>query len=231
ISPYAYCAGDPVNIVDPTGMYLFSVDSQNGNIVKLGEEDEFDEIEIKGKENRIRVEHVNGKSILSGIEGVGEGTTTSVSSSSSQLLDAFFFLADNTEIEWSIQIGIGENQKDCFVLGTSRLEGKVESAEIAKANKMEKNLWFRMHSHPDEMDGTAGGSTGDLATFQTAHAINPKVPLHFVYHNGIVHLYNKRRSSFSGWERKKAAFDLKQYWQWYDKQLNLGGKNVPYYSM
>ena len=233
ISPYSYCGGDPINWMDYDGEYIYSVDPITGEIDKTGEFDDYDEIQIVGSNSTMRIEHVNGKSILEGIEGNGEGTTTSVESSSSQLLDAFFFLADNTEYEWSMQVG-NKSGKDLFVLGTSRKEGSVESGKIASRHGIMNNTWLNMHSHPDEIDGTPGGSVGDMGNFQLSYKNESEAPLHIVYHNGIAHLYNGNHSSLSGWEKKRSDFELRTYRFWHNRQKRIpksDGTKTTYINM
>lgn len=154
-SPYAYCAWNPVKLVDPDGRDVWEVDT-NGHIKNVDEE---------GGEKTQTLKYANGKtatfsgghykSILTNLEKESEkvvklsdGTEPSLSLSEGSaerkiaMGNLFLSLADNTDVEWSIQKYKGEK----YTISTLHLEQT--SASPQTLGKKMSDLITMIHSHP-----------------------------------------------------------------------------------
>ena len=155
ISPYAYCAWNPVKLVDPDGRDVWEVD-KNGHVKNVGSE---------GGDKTQTIKYANGqtatfsgeyyKSILIDLNvgaekeaKLSDGTKTTLSKSeeSAERKTAmgylFLSLADNTDVEWSIQKYKGGK----YTISTLHLDQK--SASPQTLGKKMSDLITIIHSHP-----------------------------------------------------------------------------------
>jgi len=110
MSPYVYCADNPVRLVDPNGEEIYEFD-ENGKYLRTSGD--------KGSPDQIAIIKENGDKIMSiaydygtiqlGLKGIvnqTDGTPVNVQSlrikDDTQALDCFKFVADNTSVEWSL---------------------------------------------------------------------------------------------------------------------------------
>ena len=161
ISPYAYCAGNPVMLVEPDGEdyeeiiddYIFD---ERGFWTKVENCDPYDRL-IVGDNHII----VKDKSILGNMTSItypqqwGQDAvmteTLSLSwnnSMSKELTEVFYFLADNTNVEWILL----ESASGPSVLATEHLSSEFTEEPLSKAlintSFYECDPVFRMHNHP-----------------------------------------------------------------------------------
>ena len=173
-SPYAYCLGNPVVMVDPDGRDEWTVD-QEGVISKIGENTDVDIFYgLDSEGNRVSeisfsyrtIESIN-EDFKSYKDGDFSLSYINVNNSDSAK-DLFEFLSqpssfdaeDNTGKEWSLLIMDGEN-----ILSSSH-EPSCERAgyEILKNKTGECVLFEHYHCHPNNNpfpSGTADGN-GDI---------------------------------------------------------------------
>ena len=146
-SPYAYCEGDPINFIDPTGMNKFILFPDGRIVLARITDDGFDELfaqDANGKFTiRIRVNDYGAVPELSNYGFVA---------SSDDLLDLFFFLHDHAKlIEWSItKFEDGEN---VIARGEGKhgpYDGSAPSFEATSkyAGKKVTDVILHMHCHP-----------------------------------------------------------------------------------
>ena len=158
ISPYAYCMWNPVKLVDPDGKDVWEVD-KNGHIKNVGSE---------GGDKTQTIKYANGytatfsgeyyKSILTDLNigsekeaKLSNGTKASLSKSEGSaerknaMGNLFLSLADNTDVEWSIQKYKGGK----YTLSTLHLDDKSASPQTLEM-KM-SDLLTIIHSHPDAL--------------------------------------------------------------------------------
>ena len=144
-SPYNYCAGNPVNLVDPEGMddYFFN---EIGSYSMIGNDDPYDRIIINDMSLLVK-----DKGIMSGLRHDKKITYTITNSQ--EVLNVFYFLADNTRVEWIVH-----NMDNGYsILGTRHnsdssgfLEDYTTHAEncnnfiVSGSTEVSK-----IHSHPD----------------------------------------------------------------------------------
>jgi hypothetical protein len=148
ISPYAYCAWNPVKLVDPEGMDIWKVNG-DGELI-WQEASDIDKIVA------------NDGSYVEVMEGVLTRGESIYKSQSSLFLDfdnnidnateVFEFMADHCNVEFSL-IGISKNKESedasMFYLSTSfkatgDLEGSIYSFNQSKIGRMRLHI----HNHP-----------------------------------------------------------------------------------
>ena len=107
ISPYAYCAGNPVNLVDPSGEDDYKINKKDGKWTVRVNYDPYDRLIAENGKTLV----IKDKTIMEGMrEGVvpikgADDTTlhyTVSSSDNKELLDVFKFFSDNTNVEWEL---------------------------------------------------------------------------------------------------------------------------------
>ena len=202
ISPYAYCAGDPVNCVDPTGKDIYNVTSK-GYIRKydgtacLGTYLIFDHniVELSSSENSY--------------DAVLDGLTSSTNSTfglmtAEQALTLQNVMTQGTEVEWEAQC----TESGLGLLMTSHDENMVKTTTKQKALDKtgidKQDVMLQIHGHPgynaqdgSTSEGTRGGSPGDVVKAK----INPNRRF-FVNHQGSGHVYeyDANNSCINEWD-------------------------------
>ncbi len=172
LSPYAYCAWNPVKLVDPDGRDIWEIDSK-GNVVNHTKDKTQDAFYI-----------VNGKGErIASCEGFKYGTVKASKGKSYDKYEVkgdgngrrlFEFLADNTFVEWS-QIKTGDEGSSAKnYITTSHDEGKEDGAAILWATSLYKEKIREMnHSHPNGipipsgLPGTSAYGKSDIAFAQS----------------------------------------------------------------
>ena len=143
ISPYAYCAGDPVNCVDPTGEDAYYVDSLGNVILAKKTDDDYDELYATDGSS-VKVED---RSVLPELSGLG------YTNSYMNQFDLFCFLGDHTSIEWALAryndgeqtLVRGTGEDYCYTGTAPYLTSfnEVSGREVT-------DMIVYMHSHPDK---------------------------------------------------------------------------------
>ena len=154
ISPYGYCAWNPVKLVDPDGRDIWEVD-EAGHVKRTGDDGGTKKQTIKyanGKTTSFSGKHYH--SILSDLSSEkkvkktnGQLGNLSQSEGSAQKKTAmgnlFLSLADNTDVEWSIQ-----SYKDGkYTISTLHDGGHSPSPQTL--GKEMSDLVSMIHSHPN----------------------------------------------------------------------------------
>jgi len=164
ISPYVYCAGNPVNLVDPDGRYFYYL-NLDGTLRREGEQSDYDMLfatDSKGAAIPGLSLKINNTEILSDLyqNGRQQGNVSS-RTSSHEVADIFVFLANNSSSEWGLA-GINNEGKMSFILMTSHDSNSIKTREMM-STKDERNMVFHIHSHPNPGEGSdrASGDSGD----------------------------------------------------------------------
>ena len=155
ISPYAYCAGNPVNLVDPDGMDWYYL-HQDGTIT-FGFEDNYDEDndylvlgywekDSVGPSLSIRVpKAVNLGGLSQDISSAN--LSHAISSSDESIIDLFVFVIHHSEKrEWAIASFKGEDGSRTYGLVQGKKGASVMSpSEIAGLD--ESRMTAKIHTH------------------------------------------------------------------------------------
>ena len=199
ISPYAYCAGNPVKYVDPDGMDIWELDKQ-GNVTwkEKSESHQLIALDSKGKRTDKSIT-VGDRSILDGLAKDRKGTDANYTvTKSAEVGKVFLFAADNSDVEWSLQ-GLSKNESENYILGTSHESTEVAPNWYKREGYNESDIVFDIHSHPSIKDDVRGASGGDLGQnnlysdmrgiVNHYNRLASKTPRHYMYHRNTKTLY------------------------------------------
>ena len=175
ISPYAYCAWNPIKLIDPDGKDVWEIDGE-GNVVKRIEDntrDAFYMVDDKG--HRIKGAHIEFKygTIMSMKTLALDGGTYDMyqikgDENGKQL---FEFLADNSRVEYShAKTGIAGKDAQNFIT-TSHTVDREKGMSHLWRNRLGYGYTVREinHSHPDGfplpsgLPGTSSYGKSDIA--------------------------------------------------------------------
>ncbi len=156
VNPYVYCVGNPINLIDPEGMYSYKVDP-HGFISKIDDEGGDETDYLYGVDENGNVDKRNGvtlsdTSIMSTLlekqtkkkgakKPENNGVISSISTNAVAVMTAFKFLADNTTIEWAVH----KSDKGEYAIGTRH--HKNDSGYPFSDYGLEKVV-ATVHSHP-----------------------------------------------------------------------------------
>ena len=151
ISPYAYCAWNPIKLIDPDGKDVWEVD-KNGHVKRTGDD---------GGENKQTIKYANGKttihegifyhSIFSSlskekeIPGDDEHTLSSHHGGKMQgaeMANVFYDMVTNTNVEWRL-----DYTKDKKFILSSKHDEEHSPATAALGLSI-SNIYSTIHSHP-----------------------------------------------------------------------------------
>ena len=200
LSPYAYCAGDPINLVDPTGKDTYTINSEGVvTVVRNDDPNTLVGTDKDGNEQTVSLDD-DQAAMLDGIavspdevETIQEGEEQTISSSNESIVDLFFCVSDLSNVEWGLYGYTNGNYK----LKTNHQSSSVQRGKSEKDNQ----LWLDMHGHPEvgeQEGGTKGGSTQDCAIFdcyQKDLKSSDLMYLAFVYHKQSKMTYRYNSSS------------------------------------
>ncbi|MBO2525266.1 MAG: hypothetical protein CW341_06165 [Bacteroidetes bacterium] len=110
LSPYVYCANNPIKLVDPNGEEVYEFDENGKYIRTSGAQGSPDQIAIRQKDGSLKLsqeyEHGTIKLGLNGNVKQEKGNYVNVQSlkisGDKEALDCFKFVADNSNVEWSM---------------------------------------------------------------------------------------------------------------------------------
>jgi len=212
LSPYTYCADNPVKLVDPNGEDIWELD-ENGKIVNhydLAEKDVFYIVDKDG--NRVKDLTFDSK--------VVEQSKSQFSGKDKRYFDwynvrgddnakqIFEFLSQNTTVEWG-QLLLGQtDEKGLNIITTSHEADRNRTTTFLLENKYKYGYTIRglNHSHPNNMPYPSGLLTDnadiEFARYLTAIAKGNgcRTPFFNIYtpvdNNYIPFSQNSRRSDF-----------------------------------
>lgn len=155
ISPYAYCAGNPMKYVDPDGKDIWELNEQGSLVNKIADKTQ-DAIRMNGKQ--ISFEHNSISSVTQ-----DDYQTTFSFGNEDIAASVFKFLADNSDVEYGL---VNSAQKSTVI--TQHLNSSVNVNEIIDAAISNKDfITSIIHNHPGN-SGPSGFSNkpGDKQAFQ-----------------------------------------------------------------
>jgi RHS repeat-associated protein len=195
ISPYAYCANNPVNAIDPTGMDHYRL-NENGTLELIRTtDDSYDQLYSHDFEMTNNFIKIDDKKLLPQLiknpatKYNGHYGTTN---DSEDALNLFKFAADNTTVEWAVS-GFETKDGNSYLVRTSHSDENVSPTD---GENSPLDMTFNIHSHPgknafylpsgsfDTKFNEAHG--GDMAVFVkrvNAFAAKGKTyPNYYIYH-------------------------------------------------
>ena len=146
ISPYVYCLGNPISIIDPNGMDIWTMD-EKGNVVWVKESDDH-RLYYMNNDGLLSDDYVSvsDRSILDDLTKteakVYGGAKVSSHTSKSGINDifkVFKFASDKTKVEWAVH-----RNGDTYTIGTGHNSYSASSWEDYTNGKPNATV----HSHP-----------------------------------------------------------------------------------
>ena len=146
ISPYVYCLGNPISIIDPNGMDIWTMD-EKGNVVWTRESDDHRLYYVNN--NGVWSDDyvsVSGRSILDDltkteakVDGGAKVSSHTSKTGINDIFKVFKFASDKTKVEWAVH-----RNGDTYTIGTGHNSYSASSWEDYTKDKPNATL----HSHP-----------------------------------------------------------------------------------
>ena len=146
ISPYVYCLGNPISIIDPNGMDIWTMD-EKGNVVWVKESDDH-RLYYMNNDGLLSDDYVSvsDRSILDDltkteakVDGGAKVSSHTSKSGINDIFKVFKFASDKTKVEWAVH-----RNGDTYTIGTGHNSYSASSWEDYAKNKPNATV----HSHP-----------------------------------------------------------------------------------
>ena len=146
ISPYAYCLGNPISIIDPNGMDIWTMD-EKGNVVWVKESDDH-RLYYMNNDGLLSDDYVSvsDRSILDDltkteakVDGGAKVSSHTSKTGINDIFKVFKFASDKTKVEWAVH-----RNGDTYTIGTGHNSYSASSWEDYTKDKPNATL----HSHP-----------------------------------------------------------------------------------
>ena len=163
LSPYLYCAGNPIMLIDPTGMDIWRLNNQ-GYVVDVEETTEYDKLEmIDDEEKSIKFEH--GTIISQKSYEYKDGKTYDVWKvrGDENATKIFKFMSDNiTGSRTKVEIGLAQTgiagDKGLNFITTGHARGREPGLTYLFKDQLQNGYTIRTitHSHPESNYASKG---------------------------------------------------------------------------
>ena len=146
ISPYVYCLGNPISIIDPNGMDIWTMD-EKGNVVWVKESDDH-RLYYMNNDGLLSDDYVSvsDRSILDDltkteakVDGGAKVSSHASKTGINDIFKVFKFASDKTKVEWAVH-----RNGDTYTIGTGHNSYSASSWEDYTKDKPNATL----HSHP-----------------------------------------------------------------------------------
>ncbi len=146
ISPYAYCLGNPISIIDPNGMDIWTMD-EYGNVVWKRESEDH-RLYYMNNDGVLSDDYVSvsDRSILDDltkteikVDGGAEVSSHTSKTGINDIFKVFKFASDKTKVEWAVH-----RNGDTYTIGTGHNSYSASSWEDYTKDKPNATV----HSHP-----------------------------------------------------------------------------------
>ena len=148
LSPYAYCAWNPIRLVDPNGEDVWEVDN-SGYVKRINSEGEVNRQTVKFSNGTTK--KFNGKNYhaimndLSNTDEKGISRTMGNENMQDAMADVFLSMADNTNVEWRMD----RYKDDSHALGTwHKTNASPTSNSLSGGKFYDIDVISMIHSHP-----------------------------------------------------------------------------------
>ena len=167
LSPYVYCADNPVRLVDPNGEewevnesgYVRQVgDINNNTLYAVKGTTELSFGERKTKEDGTLISMMADKNIMNTMTSKGINFTGFIAQDNrDKMIETFNFMADNTNVEWAmigdhIEVGTNTIQTDFLYTSHSNIQCDAYFDLVVSCGKQNR-LDYHRHSHPKQYTG------------------------------------------------------------------------------
>ena len=146
ISPYVYCLGNPISIIDPNGMDIWTMD-EKGNVVWVKESDDH-RLYYMNNDGLLSDDYVSvsDRSILDDltkteakVDGGAKVSSHTSKTGINDIFKVFKFASDKTKVEWAVH-----RNGDTYTIGTGHNSYSASSWEDYTNGKPNATV----HSHP-----------------------------------------------------------------------------------
>ena len=171
ISPYAWCANNPVNLVDPDGKDIFDI-NHRGEIVNVEENEEYDKFYLlrRNKDNELERAEINISFEYGTVQKYERSDANEKDitwfkiNNEFNAADLFKFFADNLNFEF----GLITTSKESFVM-TRHLDSRVPVTWFAKNLEIYNyNITNIIHNHPGNTDPSGFTDTSPIGDAKLA---------------------------------------------------------------
>ncbi len=215
MSPYVYCANNPIKLVDPNGEEWYV--NQDGYIKEGDNKDDHTLYAVKGKENTFgdRLTYQRGdrkgqdismpidddvmKSFNTDENGYSKMDLTGKEDAG---LNMMRFLSRNTDVEWSFWGGQDQEGNDFATMATSHKKDSdsgstnpVKNASIKQTSNHQTPLKFFIHSHPRRALWGTWASSNDKRIRDDCKIGSPN-SVFGIMHRGVLWDYNNNKLKF-----------------------------------
>ena len=209
LSPYVYCADNPVKLVDPNGEDVWDINYETGIVTRRSDNTQ-DVIRVVDNDGNVIKDKDGNLQILSYKHGTIQHYTTKKKGydvfrirDDAKGTALFELMANNTNVEWTqYKTGFAGKQGLNFITTGHSSEGNAASANLYY-KQLRFGYYIREHIHnhpgtmpvPSGMPGTIQEGTGDIAFASQINRNNEnlgyKIPTYKIYTKGYgYHEYN-----------------------------------------
>ena len=216
VSPYAYCKNNPILRIDIDGKDDYVVNKYGYVSFWSGTKYEDKKDRVYYYDGKDKPKQISGKPItimdtklmpgmIKNQSKEGRITTYGQTGNIHDAANLFKFAADNSIVEWKLDVYENENDGPTAIIITDHEEGSVESGNNAKRRMtVNGSKKIDIHSHPG--DESQGASASDMKY------INSRNNAVYLKRNRTLHDYNSKQSNITTIHINKVE-DLQKYIQ------------------
>ena len=210
LSPYLYCANNPVNAIDPDGCDIGSFD-ENGYVIDSQSFGYFDMLLFYGSNMNIKNNWIgdNGSIIdhYASLDKMSRKYAVFKAKDDKAGTSVFEALADNTSVEWSVlQLGLEKNDIENVITTSHEPKSEAGATAFIVENIFEIDIRNAFHSHPSGIEYPSGldwnpKKPGDVQFAGWVDRINRNT-------QAIYKIYNPRDKTYIEYNSESTYFDF-----------------------